>query len=94
MEVRELLTEYGFDGETTPIIIGSALNALEVSISTISSSSWQQIKLLNFGKFVHLGMISLQIGYVVHCTRLKIIMANHTGSERVELLSDTLVGNL
>ncbi|XP_064619174.1 elongation factor Tu, mitochondrial-like [Lineus longissimus] len=29
MEVRELLTEYGFDGETTPIIIGSALNALE-----------------------------------------------------------------
>ena len=29
MEVRELLTEYGFDGDNTPIIIGSALKALE-----------------------------------------------------------------
>ena len=30
MEVRELLTEYGFDGDNTPIIRGSALKALEV----------------------------------------------------------------
>ena len=29
MEVRELLTEYGFDGDNTPIIRGSALQALE-----------------------------------------------------------------
>ena len=29
MEVRELLTEYGFDGENAPIIRGSALKALE-----------------------------------------------------------------
>ena len=29
MEVRELLTEYGYDGENTPIIRGSALKALE-----------------------------------------------------------------
>ncbi|XP_064612416.1 elongation factor Tu, mitochondrial-like [Liolophura sinensis] len=29
MEIRELLTEFGFDGDNTPIIIGSALNALE-----------------------------------------------------------------
>ena len=29
MEVRELLTSYGFDGENTPIIRGSALKALE-----------------------------------------------------------------
>jgi elongation factor Tu len=29
MEVRELLTEYGFPGEKTPIIPGSALKALE-----------------------------------------------------------------
>ena len=28
-EVRELLTEYGFDGDNTPIIRGSALKALE-----------------------------------------------------------------
>ena len=30
MEVRELLNEYGFDGDNTPIIRGSALKALEV----------------------------------------------------------------
>ena len=29
MEMRELLTSYGFDGETTPIVMGSALCALE-----------------------------------------------------------------
>ncbi len=29
MEIRDLLTEYGFDGDNTPIIRGSALKALE-----------------------------------------------------------------
>ena len=29
MEMRDLLAEYGFDGEATPIIKGSALAALE-----------------------------------------------------------------
>ncbi|MBH8622492.1 MULTISPECIES: elongation factor Tu [Spiroplasma] len=29
MEVRDLLSEYGFDGENTPVIRGSALKALE-----------------------------------------------------------------
>lgn len=29
MEMRELLTEYGFDGENTPVIFGSALLALQ-----------------------------------------------------------------
>jgi len=29
MEIRELLTKYGFDGDNTPIIHGSALKALE-----------------------------------------------------------------
>ena len=29
MEVRELLAEFKFDSENTPIVIGSALNALE-----------------------------------------------------------------
>lgn len=28
MEVRELLTSYGFDGDNTPVIRGSALQAL------------------------------------------------------------------
>ena len=31
MEIRDLLTEYGFPGDTTPIIRGSALNALEAA---------------------------------------------------------------
>ncbi len=30
LELRELLTQIGFDGENTPIISGSALCALEV----------------------------------------------------------------
>ncbi len=29
MEIRELLTEYGYDGDNTPIVRGSALKALE-----------------------------------------------------------------
>ncbi|KAG1433998.1 hypothetical protein G6F46_015733 [Rhizopus delemar] len=29
MEMRDLLSEYGYDGENTPIIKGSALAALE-----------------------------------------------------------------
>ncbi|MDP2425367.1 MAG: elongation factor Tu [Candidatus Izemoplasmatales bacterium] len=29
MEIRELLTEYGFPGDETPIIVGSALRAME-----------------------------------------------------------------
>ena len=29
MEVRELLSEYEFDGDNTPIVVGSALKALE-----------------------------------------------------------------
>ena len=31
MEIRELLNEYGFPGDTTPIIKGSALKALEAA---------------------------------------------------------------
>ena len=30
LEMRDVLAEYGYDGENTPIIIGSALCALEV----------------------------------------------------------------
>lgn len=29
MEVRELLSKYGFDGDNTPVIRGSGLRALE-----------------------------------------------------------------
>ena len=31
LEMRDVLAEFGYDGENTPIIIGSALNVLEVS---------------------------------------------------------------
>ena len=36
MEVRELLSDYGFDGDNTPIIRGSALKALE------GDANWEQ----------------------------------------------------
>ncbi|MDQ3239497.1 MAG: elongation factor Tu [bacterium] len=37
MEVRELLTKYGFPGETTPIIRGSALKALEGDAANVEA---------------------------------------------------------
>ena len=36
MEIRELLTEYGFDGDNTPVIRGSALKALEGDAAWVS----------------------------------------------------------
>jgi elongation factor Tu len=39
MEVRELLSKYEFPGDTTPIIIGSALKALEGDKSDIGEAS-------------------------------------------------------
>ncbi|WP_374696016.1 elongation factor Tu [Spiroplasma endosymbiont of Polydrusus formosus] len=43
MEVRDLLSEYGFDGEKTPVIRGSALKALE------GDAKWEEeiIKLMS-----------------------------------------------
>ena len=39
MEVRDLLTQYGFPGDKTPIVIGSALKALEGDTSEIGVPS-------------------------------------------------------
>jgi elongation factor Tu len=39
MEVRELLTEYGFPGDETPIVMGSALKALEGEESDLGKNS-------------------------------------------------------
>ena len=39
MEVRDLLTQYGFPGDKTPIIVGSALKALEGDQSEIGEPS-------------------------------------------------------
>jgi elongation factor Tu len=38
MEMRDLLTQYSFDGENTPIVMGSALAALEGRDSEIGAS--------------------------------------------------------
>jgi elongation factor Tu len=43
MEVRELLNEYNFPGDDTPIIKGSALNALECAATDISAPEYQSI---------------------------------------------------
>ena len=39
MEVRDLLTQYGFPGDKTPIVVGSALKALEGDTSEIGVPS-------------------------------------------------------
>jgi elongation factor Tu len=43
MEIRELLTEYEFPGDDTPVIIGSALKALEGDTSDIGVPSIQKL---------------------------------------------------
>jgi elongation factor Tu len=43
MEIRELLTEYEFPGDDTPVILGSALKALEGDTSDIGIPSIQKL---------------------------------------------------
>ncbi|HLD17206.1 MAG TPA: elongation factor Tu, partial [Coxiellaceae bacterium] len=43
MEVRELLTSYGFPGDDTPIIIGSALKALEGDASDLGEGAIKKL---------------------------------------------------
>lgn len=42
LEIRELLTEFGYDGENTPVVTGSALCALEVRHYGCMGGSWQE----------------------------------------------------
>ncbi len=44
MEVRELLTEYGYPGDDTPIVAGSALAALEDTSSDPNAECYQSIQ--------------------------------------------------
>jgi elongation factor Tu len=44
MEVRELLSKYGFPGDDTPIIRGSALNALVSSPPIVNAPEYECIK--------------------------------------------------
>ncbi len=39
IEIRELLSEYGFDGEETPVIVGSALKVLEGDVGEYGADS-------------------------------------------------------
>ena len=43
MEVRELLDQYDFPGDDTPIIVGSALKALEGDTSDIGMPAVQKL---------------------------------------------------
>ncbi|KAJ3568076.1 hypothetical protein NP233_g5954 [Leucocoprinus birnbaumii] len=43
MEIRELLTQYNFDGENTPIVMGSALAALEGRNPEIGATKIQEL---------------------------------------------------
>lgn len=38
MEVRDILTQYGFDGENSPVVIGSALNCLQGTNDALGKS--------------------------------------------------------
>ena len=44
LELRELLTEYKFPGETTPIVRGSALQALESTSKDLNAPEYASIK--------------------------------------------------
>ncbi|MCH3972508.1 MAG: elongation factor Tu [Oscillospiraceae bacterium] len=43
MEIRDLLNEYGFPGDTTPIVRGSALKALESDSKDINAPEYKSI---------------------------------------------------
>ena len=43
MEIRELLNEYGFPGDETPIIRGSSLKALESTSTDINAPEYKCI---------------------------------------------------
>jgi elongation factor Tu len=44
LELRELLNEYGFPGDTTPIVRGSALHALESTSQSMDAPEYASIK--------------------------------------------------
>ncbi|HLD93139.1 MAG TPA: elongation factor Tu [Anaerolineales bacterium] len=44
LELRELLNEYGFPGDTTPIVRGSALQALESKSTDLNAPEYASIK--------------------------------------------------
>ncbi|XP_018320206.1 uncharacterized protein LOC108733527 [Agrilus planipennis] len=43
LEIRELLTEFGFDGDNTPVIYGSALNALQDKNTELGEKSIRKL---------------------------------------------------
>ena len=42
MEIRDLLSEYDFPGDEIPVVVGSALKALESEIENVEECEWSQ----------------------------------------------------
>jgi elongation factor Tu len=55
MELRELLDEYGFPGDTTPIVKGSALAALESDSTDVTAPEYESIGVAAGDRRVHSG---------------------------------------
>lgn len=49
LEIRELLTEFGYKGEEAPVIVGSALCALEVKIGSAGTVAVGWVDILAAG---------------------------------------------
>ena len=47
LEMRELLSDYGFDHENTPFVVGSALSACEGSMNNLRFTSNTQLLFSN-----------------------------------------------
>ncbi|PIK44576.1 putative elongation factor Tu, mitochondrial-like [Apostichopus japonicus] len=63
LEMREVLTEFGFDGDNTPIIIGSALQALEIRHEGVTIINYVILKGLEmFHKMLDEGQAGDQLG--------------------------------
>ena len=60
MEIRELLNEYGFPGDDTPIIRGSSLKVLESTSTDINAPEYKCI--LDSVSYTHLDVYKRQSG--------------------------------
>ena len=79
-EMRELLSEYGWEEETTPITIGDALKALDYRGNSVTSAQWQPIVDLVFA-------MNRTMPVPIDTANLPVIMPIH---EIVEETKDTV----
>ena len=66
LELRELLTSYGFPGDTTPIVRGSALKALESTSTDPNAPEYASIKELLRVVDEYIPEPKREIGQAVH----------------------------